>query len=188
MCFVRLSGSTRKAGETQMIKDMRILLLTCYFNNLRSNIAAFGGSGGFLECHLSPFPFYRREKLFGRPPQRRFPRCEVPDEPSRGYGKPLTRLTGPKKAREMAIIRASCGWRDRAATAGVCHLGAKTWGRPGPSLRLSLPGRHLVNSVAGAASRAANPGPRGRGGGLRRSRSADVVGLHVAAVCACHRR
>ena len=48
-----------------MIKDMRILLLTCYFNNLRSNIAAFDASGGFLECHLSPFPFYRREKLFG---------------------------------------------------------------------------------------------------------------------------
>jgi len=33
---------------------------------------------------------------------------------------------------------------------GVCHLGAKTWVRLGPSLRSSLPGRHLVNSVAGA--------------------------------------
>jgi hypothetical protein len=85
-----------------MIKDMRILLLTCYFNNLRSNIAAFDASGGFLECHLSPFPFYRREKLFGRPPQRRFPRCEVPDDPNTRYGKLLTRLTGPKKTREMA--------------------------------------------------------------------------------------
>src|SRR5580693_3497694 len=31
-------------------------------------------------------------------------------------GKPLTRLTGPKKTREMAIIRASCGLRDLAAT------------------------------------------------------------------------
>src|SRR5277367_6805034 len=112
MCFVRLSGSTRKAGETQMIKDMRILLLTCYFNNLRSNIAAFDASGGFLECHLSPFPFYRREKLFGRPPQRRFPRCEVPDDPNTRYGKPLTRLTGPKKTRKTPIIRAFREWRD----------------------------------------------------------------------------
>jgi len=69
-----------------------------------------------------------------------------------GYGKLLTRLTVSEKTREMAIIRASCDWRDTAATAGVCHLGAKTWGRTGPSLRLPLPGRHLVNSVAGATS------------------------------------
>jgi hypothetical protein len=86
----------------------------------------------------------------GRLPQRLFPRCAVPDDPNTRYGKLLTRLTVPKKTREMAIIPASWDWRDPAATAGVCHLGAKTWGRPGPSLRLSLPGRHLVNSVAGA--------------------------------------
>jgi hypothetical protein len=71
-------------------------------------------------------------------------------DPNTRYGKLLTRLTGLKKTREMAIIRAllaacSCWlvalrantweWRDPAATAWVCHLGAKTWGRPGPSLR-----------------------------------------------------
>jgi len=79
-------------------------------------------------------------------------RCSeiIPGDPNTRYGKLLTRLTLQRKAREMAIIRASCGWRDPAAAGGVCHLGAKTWGRPGPSLRLSLPGRHLVNSVAGA--------------------------------------
>ena len=75
-------------------------------------------------------------------------RCSeiVLGDPNTRYGKLLTRLTVPKKTREMAIIWASCDWRDPAATASVCHLGAKTWGRTGPSLRLSLPGRHLVNS------------------------------------------
>jgi hypothetical protein len=82
--------------------------------------------------------------------QRLFPRCEVPDEAGTGYGKLLTRLTAQRKPSETAIIRASCARRDAAVTAGVCYLGAKTRGQPGPSLRLSLPGRHLVNSVAGA--------------------------------------
>ena len=71
-------------------------------------------------------------------------------EASTRYGKLLTRLTAQRKPPEMAIIRASCARRGPAATAGVCHLEAKTCGRPGPSLRLSLPGRHLVNSVASA--------------------------------------
>src|SRR5580693_3026827 len=78
-------------------------------------------------------------------------RCSeiVLGEAGTGYGKPLTRLTAQRKPPEMAIIRASCGWRDPAATAGVCHLGAKMCGRPGSSLRLSLPGRHLVKLLAG---------------------------------------
>src|SRR5580700_1675748 len=67
-------------------------------------------------------------------------RCSeiVLGEASTGYGKLLTRLTAQRKPSETAIIRASCARRDAAVTAGVCHLGAKRWGRPGPSLRLSL--------------------------------------------------
>jgi hypothetical protein len=52
-------------------------------------------------------------------------------DPNTRYGKPLTRLTGPKKTHEMAIIRASRDWRDPAPTAGVCHLGVKTLGAAG---------------------------------------------------------
>jgi len=50
----------------------------------------------------------------------------------------------------MAIIRVFCAWRDRAATAEDAASGAKTWSRAAPALRLSLPHRHLVNSVDGA--------------------------------------
>src|SRR5580698_7354509 len=46
----------------------------------------------------------------------------------------LPRLYAQRKPSEMAIIRASRDWRDPAATAWVCPLGAKTWGQPGPSL------------------------------------------------------
>src|SRR5580698_9499729 len=57
-------------------------------------------------------------------------RCSeiVLGDPNTRYEKLLTRLTGPKKTRKWPITRASCGWRDPAVAAGVCHLGAKTWG------------------------------------------------------------
>src|SRR5580700_9124842 len=92
---------------------------------------------------------------FVRPPaetpsRRRVPRCAVPDDPNTRYGKPLTRLTGPKKAREMAHNTGFLGMA-RPGSAGLgSPFGCENVGRPGPSLRLSLPGRHLVNSVAGA--------------------------------------
>jgi hypothetical protein len=64
---------------------------------------------------------------------------DAPDEASIRYGKLLTRLTGQRKAREMAIIRASCAWRDPATTARVLPFRGKKGGPPAPALRLSLP-------------------------------------------------
>jgi len=63
--------------------------------------------------------------------------------------KVLTRLTGSLKTVRTPIIRASCARREPAEERpGVCPLGAKRWGRPAPSLRLSLPHRRLVNSAS----------------------------------------
>jgi len=51
-------------------------------------------------------------------------RCSeiVPGDPNTRYGKLLTRLTAQRKPPEMAIIRASCGWRDPAVTAPCLPL------------------------------------------------------------------
>jgi hypothetical protein len=62
----------------------------------------------------------------------------------------LPRLYGPKKTREMAHNTGFLGMA-RPGSAGLgLPFGGENVGRRGPSLRLSLPGRHLVNSVAGA--------------------------------------
>ena len=80
---------------------------------------------------LSPLSGPRAET----PSRRRVPRCAVPDDPNMRYGKPLTRLTRPKKTREMAIIRASRDWRDPAAMAEVALWGGK---RGGGRVRVSV--------------------------------------------------
>src|ERR1039457_3182406 len=78
------------------------------------------------------------------------------DVPRRTWGakyslrKALTRLTGPRKVRKMATIQAFCAWRDPGSNPEEAASGAKTGSRAAPALRLSLPHRHLVNSVAGS--------------------------------------
>src|ERR1017187_9896084 len=72
---------------------------------------------------------------------------DAPGEPNKRYGKLLTRLTGPSKPREMATIQAFCAWRDPSNGGRAVAFGAQTWSRAAPALRLSLPHRHLVNSV-----------------------------------------
>jgi hypothetical protein len=79
-----------------------------------------------------------------RPEQRR-PGCCL--KASIRYGKLLTRLTGPRKARKMATMEAFCDWRDPSNGGRAVALGAQTWSRAALALRLSLPHRHLVNSV-----------------------------------------
>src|ERR1019366_1491537 len=71
---------------------------------------------------------------------------DVPEEASNRYGKLLTRLTGSRKARELAIIQAFCASRDSGNDGQRRGAEAKTCSRAAPALRLSLPHRHLVNS------------------------------------------
>src|ERR1039458_6948263 len=97
---------------------------------------------------------------------------DVPEEASIRYGKLLTRLTGSRKARKLAIIQAFCASRDSGNDGQRRGAEAKTCSRAAPALRLSLPHRHLVNSVDGACwsdGRVGNDGilARGAAGGGR---------------------
>jgi hypothetical protein len=97
---------------------------------------------------------------------------DVPEEASNRYGKLLTRLTGSRKARKLAIIQAFCASRDSGNDGQRRGAEAKTCSRAAPALRLSLPHRHLVNSVDGACwsdGRVGNDGilARGAAGGGR---------------------
>src|ERR1017187_9101407 len=71
---------------------------------------------------------------------------DVLGEASIRYGKLLTRLTGSRKARKLAIIQAFCASRDSGNDGQRRGAEAKTCSRAAPALRLSLPHRHLVNS------------------------------------------
>ena len=82
---------------------------------------------------------------------------DAPGEPNKRYGKLLTRLTGPSKPREMATIQAFCAWRDPSNGGRAVAFGAQTWSRAAPALRLSLPHRHLVNSVDGVPASRRHP-------------------------------
>src|ERR1039458_2316750 len=70
---------------------------------------------------------------------------DVPEEASIRYGKLLTRLTGSRKARKLAIIQAFCASRASGNDGQRRGAEAKTFSRAAPALRLSLPHRHLVN-------------------------------------------
>ena len=101
-------------------------------------------------------------------------RCSeiVLGDPNTRYGKPLTRLTGPEKTREMAIKRASRDWRDPAAMAEVALWGGK---RGGGRVRVSVclfragtwltawPGHKCAQCTSRSARRACS-GPLRRAG------------------------
>ena len=63
---------------------------------------------------------------------------DVPEEASNRYGKLLTRLTGSRKARKLAIIQAFCASRDSGNDGQRRGAEAKTCSRAAPALRLSL--------------------------------------------------
>src|ERR1039457_5301682 len=113
---------------------------------------------------------------------------DVPEEASIRYGKLLTRLTGSRKARKLAIIQAFCASRDSGNDGQRRGAEAKTCSRAAPALRLSLPHRHLVNSVDGACW---SDGRVGNDGELHRRHREDHLlsvqfGFHSAMALLFH--
>src|ERR1017187_2039430 len=79
--------------------------------------------------------------------------------------KAVNPVNRPTESAKMATIQAFCAWRDPSNGGRAVAFGAQTWSRTALVLRLSLPHRHLVNSVDCACWSAARtfdappPGP-----------------------------